>query len=384
MRLTAGQLNRATLARQLLLRRESIDAVEAVHRVVALQAQEPASPYLALWNRVAGFDARDLDAAFADHSIVKGQLMRITLHAVDAADYPAFHEAMQATLRAARLNDRRFRRSGLTPSDADTLLPEVLAFAATPRTNAEAEAWLDERIGLTPKPGVWWAFRQFGPLWHHPTGGPWSFGARPSYVAARGHQPPGDPDASMQHMVRRYLEGFGPASVQDIAQFSTIVRPPVRQALAALADSLERFEGPDGMELFDVPGGVLPAADSAAPPRLMAMWDSVLLAYADRGRVVPAEYRRLVMRSNGDVLPTLLVDGLVAGVWRPVDDGIEATAFHRLPDETWSGLETEAAGLLEFLAGRETAVYRRYARWWTALQAAEVRVIGRSSPRTRL
>jgi winged helix DNA-binding protein len=343
--------------------------------VVALQAQEPASPYLALWNRLAKFDPDDLDRAFADHSVVKGTLMRITLHAVDATDYPAFHDAMQPSLRAARLNDRRFTGTGLTTADALALLPEVLNFAARPRTNAEGEAWLDERIGVTPKPGVWWAFRQFGPLQHHATGGPWSFGPRPSYVAARNHAPPEDRDASMQSLVRRYLEGFGPASLQDIAQFSTIYRPPVRDALSAMADTLERFEGPDSAELFDVPRGLLPPEDSPAPPRLMAMWDSVLLAYADRGRIMPADYRKLVMRNNGDVLPTLLVDGYVAGVWRPVEGGIEATAFRKLSKADWRGLEAEARALVKFLSEREPLVYRRYARWWTSLPGAEVRVL---------
>src|SRR5829696_7437061 len=118
VQLTARGLNRATLARQLLLERTSLDVVGAVRRVVALQAQEAASPYLALWNRVAGFDAADLDAAFAEHAVVKAALMRITLHAVAADDHARFHHAMQQTLRAARLNDRRFRATGLTPADA--------------------------------------------------------------------------------------------------------------------------------------------------------------------------------------------------------------------------------------------------------------------------
>jgi hypothetical protein len=82
----------------------------------------------------------------------------------------------------------------------------------------------------------------------------------------------------MQRLARRYLEGFGPASVQDLAQFSTIYRPPAREALAGLAEELVRLDGPDGEELFDVPGGELPPDDSPAPPRLMAMWDSTLLA----------------------------------------------------------------------------------------------------------
>ena len=235
MALTTRQLNRATLARQQLLRRRRSDVVEAVRRIVALQAQDAASPYIALWNRVSGFRPGDLDAAFASHAVVKATLMRITLHAVVLDDHDPFLDAMQPTLRAARLNDRRFRRSGLSADDADALLPEVLAFASQPRTNAEVEAWLDERIGVSPKPGVWWAMRQYGPFVHAPTGGPWSFGTRPAYVAAPSSTATGpSADDPLQWLVRRYLAGFGPASVLDVAQFGD--RPPAAGARRAGGD----------------------------------------------------------------------------------------------------------------------------------------------------
>jgi hypothetical protein len=145
MRLTARRLNRATLARQLLLRREPLEVAEAVRRVVALQAQEAASPYLALWNRLAPFDPAGLDAAFAGHEVIKATLMRITLHAVTAADYPLFHRAMVASLRAARLYDRRYTQTGLSAADADALIPHLVEFTAERRTNAECEARLKGR-----------------------------------------------------------------------------------------------------------------------------------------------------------------------------------------------------------------------------------------------
>ncbi|HYM83341.1 MAG TPA: winged helix DNA-binding domain-containing protein [Candidatus Dormibacteraeota bacterium] len=373
--LSARALNRATLARQLLLAREPLGVVDAVHRVVALQAQEPPSPYLALWARLERFDPAELDLAFADGSVVKATLMRITQHAVEASDYPAFHEAMQPTLRAARLNDRRFRRTGLTPDDADDLLSEVLAFASRPRTNAEAEAWFDERLGPTPKPGAWWAFRQYGPFVHASTGGAWSFGPRPSYIAARQLERSGDVEAAFGRLILRYLEGFGPATVEDIARFAMAHRPLVRSAVAAIEGGLVRLDGPGGSRLLDVPDGRLPDEDVPAPPRLLPMWDSVLLAHDDRGRMIPPAYRSHVTRTNGDVLPTLLVGGYVAGVWRPVEGGIEATAFHALPDDEWDGLDAEAARLAAFLATRDTAIYRRYVHWWSTLPAAEVRVL---------
>jgi len=104
----------------------------------------------------------------------------------------------------------------------------------------------------------------------------------------------------------------------------------------------------------------------------------VLLAYKDRSRIVPPEYRKAVMRTNGDVLPTLLVDGFVAGVWRPVEDGIEATAFHRLSEDDWAGLDAEARSLIAVLADRDPRVYQgRFAHWWNKLPTrSEVRVIG--------
>jgi hypothetical protein len=180
---------------------------------------------------------------------------------------------------------------------------------------------------------------------------------------------------SERRLARRYLEGFGPASVADLARFATLYRSRASSALRAIEDELERYEGPDGAELFDVPGGSLPAEDVPALPRLLPMWDSVLLAYDDRGRLIPPDYRKLVIRINGNVLPTLLVDGYVAGVWRTVEGGIEATAFHPLPAEAWAGLADEASALVAFLADRDPTVYRRYHHWWAKLPPGDTRLL---------
>jgi hypothetical protein len=374
MTFTARRLNRATLARQLLLRREPISVVEAVRRVMALQAQSPPSPYLALWNRVAGFDPAELDQAYLEHTVVKASLMRITLHAVTLDDYPVFHHALVDLLRAARLNDDRYKQTGLTIDDADAVVPDALAYTAEPRTNAEMEAWLEERFGA-PVARLWWAMRYFAPIVHSPTGGPWSHRARPAYVTAPMRPPTGDQTPSQQRLVWRYLEGFGPATVADIAQFTFLRRPVVRAALEGMADELEVLEGPSGTTLFDVPDGARPDEDIDVPPRLLGMWDLTLLAYADRARVLPEEYRKTVIRTNGDVLPVLLIDGHVAGVWRPLDGGIEATAFQKLPARTWRDLTAEAEALAPLLAERDPAVYRRHTHWWNDLPGAQVRVL---------
>ncbi|MFE2287431.1 winged helix DNA-binding domain-containing protein [Streptomyces sp. NPDC059443] len=394
VRITARGLNRATLARQLLLARAPLGVEDGLRRVVALQAQQAASPYLALWNRLSGFDPAGLDAAFARQRVVKATLMRITLHAVHHEDFAAFREAVQPGVRASRLGSR-FTASGLTAEDADALVPELLAFADRPRTNAECEAWLGERLGAPARPGAWWGLRKYAPLLHAPTARPWSFGDRPSYIAppAVPRAVPADPEASeesLRKLVLRYLEGFGPASVADVAQFALVQRARVRKALQALTARtprmartalegdgplVERLEGPKGEELFDVPGAPRPDGDTPAPPRLMAMWDSTLLAYSERDRVIPPQYRGLVIRVNGDTLPTLLVDGYVAGVWRPAGGGIEATAFHPLPDGVWEALAGEARSLTAFLAARDPAVYSRYGHWWSKLPSAETRLL---------
>lgn len=378
VKITDRELNRATLGRQLLLRREPLAVADAVRRIVALQAQQPASPYLALWNRLTGFDPADLDRAFTDGTLVKATLLRITLHAVHRDDHGMVRDAMQP-LYASRLG-ARFAATGLTPADAARLEPGLLEFAARPRSNTELKSWLGERVGPERQDGAWWGLRSYAPLTHVPTGRPWSFGTSPSYVAApRGRftsEPERGPEQALRDLVLRYLKAFGPATVADAAQFALVQRSRVRSALKALGDAVEQLNGPDGTVLFDVPGAPRPPADTPAPPRLMAMWDSVLLAHADRGRVIPPDYRRLVTRVNGDVLPTLLVDGQVAGVWRPADGGgIEATAFHDLPSDAWDGLAEEARSLTALLADRDPRVYSRYAHWWAKLPAGQVRVL---------
>ena len=333
--LTPRQLNRATLGRQLLLARERLDVVDAVHRIVAIQGQEPPSIYVALWARLLDFDPADLDRAFADGSVIKATSLRMTIHVLDRRDYTAFQEAMVESLRASRLDDTRFTVAGVAPDDADALLHELLAFAAEPKTAVEIEAWLDERLAPRPGKPVWWAMRTYAPLLHAPTGGPWSFGRTRHYLAGPDAGDPSraaDPAGSMRHLARRYLEGFGPASMPDFAGFAHVYRPRARAALDWLVDAGEAvlLDGPNGSTLYDIPGGLLPPEDTPAPPRLLPMWDETLLAYLDRSRIIPPELRQHVIRQNGDVLPTLLVDGYVAGVWRPTEAGIEATAFQPL------------------------------------------------------
>ncbi|MCK1798394.1 winged helix DNA-binding domain-containing protein [Streptomyces sp. XM4193] len=418
--LTAAELNRATLARQLLLERVESAPEDAVAQLAGLQGQAPASVYLALWNRLADLQPAAVDKLFASGTLVRATLMRMTLHVVHHADHPVFLQAMQGTLRA-RLRHERFRSSGVTTEQLDALLPQLLDHLARPRTVAELQTWLSTHFAetLTDTPantpagplsgtadgtagaggradtsdtadaeraneavrGALWAARLVAPLLRTTDSAePWYFrtAGSVSYVAATARPDPYDGaagDEALGTLLLRYLRAFGPASVADAAQFLTVPRRQVRRVLTGLEDALTTRRGPGGEELFDVPDGELPDGELPAPPRLLGMWDNVLLAHADRSRFVPDEYRRVITRVNGDQLPTVLVDGRAAGVWRPTEQGVEVTAFHPLSDADWEGLAAESRRLRDFLADREPLVYRRWFHWWPKLPAGHVRIL---------
>ena len=371
--LSPDQLNRSTLRRQLLLQREPATVNDVVRRIVALQAQASPAPYVALWNRIVGLDFKAVDRAFAERSLVKASLMRITLHAVGADDHPTFHSASTPILRAARLNDRRYRDTGLTIDDADRAVPDLLAFVETPRSKTEILDHLAANVSSEPR--LWWALKTYAPLVHAPTGRPWSFDRHTHYERAPTlARPPAD-DA-VRSLVRRYLAGFGPATIADFTQFSLQAMSVARPAFESIRDELVTYSTVDGDELFDLPDAPeLPDPDEPTPPRLMAMWDSTLLAYHDRSRLIPDQYRPHVIRRNGDVLPTVLVNGRVAGVWNGRPEGIEIGAFEPFDFDTWDALGNEASDLHAALADRDPNVFNQAGTWWPKLPITSTRLL---------
>ena len=176
----------------------------------------------------------------------------------------------------------------------------------------------------------------------------------------------------MLTLVRRYLRAFGPATVADVSQFTLLRRPIITAALDSAYDVVPRTVG--GIEMLDVIDGSIDD-EPAATARLLPMWDNLLLAYADRSRVVADAHRPHVIRRNGDVLASVLVDGRIVGVWRRVDDGIEICPFETIPAERWEALAKEARDLCGFLDTRETDPYTRYHHWWERLPEADRRTI---------
>ena len=360
--LSARRLNRATLARQRLLERTALSAVDALEAIGGVQAQEPATPFIALWARVRDFQASELQRAFFDREVVKATLMRVTLHAVSRRDYRSFLPALLPMLRTLRRRDSADRP---TEARLQRYAAAVVAFAASPRTNTELRDHVAKLVEGPVADDVWWMIRRQAALVHVPDGVAWSFTRRPTLVAADvwlGDDPFAEAGVAVGHLVRHYLAAFGPATAADIAAWAGLpvasLRPGIEMGAA------RRYRDERGRELLDVADAPLPEEDVAAPPRLLPMWDSTLLAYADRTRIVSDPERALVIARNGDVAPTFLVDGFVAGLWWTERSGsrtrIVLEPFRSLSRADRAALDEEGERLAEFLEPHEPTAYARY------------------------
>lgn len=336
--LTVRELNRATLARQLLLERKRLSPAVVIERLVGMQAQWPPAPYVGIWTRTTGFRRAALERLLRSAGVVKATVMRQTLHLVTRRDY--------ALLRAALSETNHLNQM----PDAIRLAPAVRALAASgPVTTDEALAYLEREHGLTGVDArrAWRGARVRAHIVHHPETALWH--ARPEGRFVAIDEPEAhDPVEARAEIVRRYLAAFGPASRRDIAAWAMMRVPEIQAALDRLKP-LRRFRDERGRELLDVPRAPMPDPETPTPIRFLPKWDNVLLAFADRTRVLPEEHRRRVIGMNGDVAQTFLLDGFVAGTWR-VDDGrVALDHFGPLPRSVRRDLQDEAARLETFL-----------------------------------
>ncbi len=371
--LTLRQLNRTTLLRQSLLVRADEGPAAAIGRLAGLQAQHANSPYVALWSRVRDLRIADLEAALTDRSVVKATVMRTTLHLVSGADYGALDVA-STDGRVAGWRPTA-RRAGV---EIEALHAALLAFASEPRTLEEMDAFVDtltsgRRLADHAPSGVravaWRVASSPGGLVHVPPSGMWESFAKPRYVDARVWLPDvARPrfDQGLRIAAERYLGAYGPASVADFAKWvgaRQITR--ARAAMASFGDRLVRYADPDGRELVDLDGLPVGTGDEPAPGRFLSRWDSVLIGYERRERILPAAIAGEVIRArNGDFLPAFTVDGFVAGTWAVAEEKGDAvltlTPLAAVAAADRADLETEAERLVRYVAADAS---RHDVRW---------------------
>lgn len=310
--LTLRALNRATLARQMLLAREKTSALRAIERLAGLQAQLARPPYIGLWSRLEGFQREELTGLVQRREVVRATLMRGTLHLMSAKDYVQLRAALQPMLSRAMRSILGERSKGL---DLERLL-------ATARTYLEKEPLTFNQLRpllMKLNPGgderaMGLAVRMELPLVQVPTDTKWGYPGTAGFTVAESWL--GEPlgtEAKPHALVLRYLAAFGPASVSDVQAWSGLAG--LRDVLEELRPKLRVFRDERGRELFDLPKAPRPPEDTPAPVRFLPEFDNLFLAHDDRTRIVADEHRPALTLSNLRILPAFLVDGFAAGTW---------------------------------------------------------------------
>ncbi|NUR78281.1 MAG: winged helix DNA-binding domain-containing protein [Thermoleophilia bacterium] len=327
--MTLRELNRTLLLRQMLLERRRTSALQAVKKLVALQAQYAPSPYVALWSRVEGFRKAQLSRNAA---IVKAGCFRTTLHVVARAEFPY--------VVSSYIESQRGRSEGLGV-DIEALRAAV---PDRPLSSAELTELARRVLETDDRWIVAFAYRAL-PFVRTEPAGPWPH-TKPSPLLLW-REPLPDAQESSTRVVRQYLGAYGPASRDDVVQFTGF---RLRQVDPAL-DGLRTFEDEEGRVLYDVPRAPLAEADAVAPVRFLPAFDSIILAHRDRSRIVPPEYVEAVFnKKNATTKNTFTVDGFVAGAWRIEQGKLRIEPFAPLPPKVRRAVEAEGERLLAWYA----------------------------------
>ena len=338
--LTRRELNRALLARQLLLERGRLDLAQALERIGGIQAQYAPSMYVGLWSRLEGLERAALTRALERRRVVQGTLMRLTIHLVSARDYWPFAVATREARRRAWHRYPGHADARAAAAAAERLRPLL---ADGPMHRKEIEAAVDLGRGAIYGVGCWLD------LVRVPPAGTWERRRADLFAAAEDWlgPPDADPDDALDHAVRSYLRGFGPAPKRDVADYLGLGMRDVQPALARL--ELRRFRSEDGAELLDLPRAPLPDPETPAPVRFLPTWDSTLLVHARRTGILPEEYRPLVFNTKTpQSVATFTVDGAVAGTWHYEKGRVELEPFRRLDRGARAALEAEGGRLAVF------------------------------------
>jgi hypothetical protein len=314
--LTLRQLNRATLARQMLLARERLTPLRAIERLVGMQAQYPRPPFLGLWARVEGFERDDLTKLFLERKVVRATLLRGTLHVATAKDFVALRPVMQPVLDAGMHTILRALGARVDPKRLAERAREILAEG--PQTFEEVRDRLGRAEPRANERAMVFAVRMLLPLVQVPVGkeAPWAFPGNPRFALAEewlGKAIPTDAPAAPDALVLRYLAAYGPASVADLQAWCGL--PKLRERVEPLRARFVTFRDEKGRELFDLPDAPRPDGDVPAPVRLVADYDNLITTRADE-RFVAKGQRSRIFLPGLRVAATVLVDGFVAGTWK--------------------------------------------------------------------
>jgi hypothetical protein len=340
--LSTRELNRALLARQLLLERSKLPLVRAVERVGGLQTQYAPSGYVSLWSRLADFRREALTEALERRRVVQATLMRATIHIVSARDFELFTAGIRKGRR--RWWTRVQRHGGVDMDRAARFLRGHLRDG--PRRQAEL-AELLQAEGFSRM--AWSGAGMWIDLVRVPPSGTWERRRADLYALAEDWlgRATATEAQGLEHLVRRYLGGFGPASVNDLANWAGLPLTTLRPVVGRLP--MRRFRDESGGELIDLPRAPLPDPETPVPVRFLPTWDATLLVHARRTQILPEAYRSQVFDTKTPhSVPTFLVDGAVAGKWRYEKGRVRLEPFGRLTREKRRDLEEEAERLAEF------------------------------------
>lgn len=347
--LSKRELNRALLERQMLLRRSSLSVLEAIEKLVAIQAQAPNPPYFALWTRLEDFRQEQLSALIKDRQVVRIALMRSTIHLVSARDCLALRPLIQPAIEKGLLSSYGKELHGVdlqAVSAAGRALVEEQPRTATELGKLLGETW--PNIDPATLSNV---IRTFVPLIQVPPRGIWGSSGQAKHTSAEawlGKSLAASP--SLEDMLLRYLAAFGPSSVKDMQIWSGLGK--LRETVENMRPRLRTFSDEQGNELFDLPGAPLPPSDTVSPPRFLSEFDNMLLSYFDRSRIISEKHKALVFTINGIIRATFLIDGFVSGTWKIEQNRQSATLiiqpFEQLSSADREALQAEGVKLLAF------------------------------------
>ncbi len=348
--LSTRELNRALLARQLLLERSKLSPAKALERIGGIQAQYAPSSYIGLWSRLDGFRLEQLTRALERRRAVQGTLLRSTIHLVAAGDYWGFAAGSRAARQEAWL---RFDKRRLSRADLESVAEEVETTLAGRVAHRDELLELARRRDPERPTHLWNGLAAWVDLVRAPPSGTWERRRADLYALAEEWVGPRavTPAEGAELLLHRYLRGFGPARIAEAADWAGL--PPGDLDAAAERLDLRRFRDEEGRELVDLPRAPLPDASTPAPVRFLPTWDSTLLVHTRRTQILPERFRPLVFDvKTPHSTPTFLVDGAVAGTWKVERRGRRAELrlepFEKLPATARRELRDEAGRLVRF------------------------------------